>query len=381
MPRLKYDYEMLKNICDEGGVTLLVDYKDQYITRDTRIIGKCILCENSFNKCLNNMHKQRNFGCESCAKILKFQRIKSTMVDKYGVEYAAKSQIFKDKMKETTLERYGVENANQCEEVRHRARATTLERYGCEYGLQNEEVKEKRRLSNLEKYGVGHNLQREEIRDKIRATNMEKYGVEYGSQREEVKDKCKKTNFERYGADYGFQNENVKEKIRATNLEKYGVEHNLQREEVKEKIRATNLEKYGVEHSIQNPEIMEKQIKSSYYLKEYTLPSGSIIKIQGYEHYALDELFHQENIDENDIVTGCKNVPTIWYTDVNEKRRRHFVDIFMPRQNKCIEVKSTWTFTTQKETIFLKQQAAKELGYLYEIWVYDGKGNKVEFYN
>lgn len=380
MPRLKYDYEMLKNICDEGGVTLLVDYKDQYVTRDTRIIGKCILCENSFNKCLNNMHKQRNFGCESCAKILKFQRIKSTMVEKYGVEYAAQSQTFRDKMKETVLERFGVENANQCEEVRDKTRATNLEKYGFEYGLQNEEVKEKRRLSNLEKYGFGHNLQREEIKEKVRATNLEKYGVEYGSQCKEVKDKCKKTNLERYGADYGFQNENVKEKIRATNLEKYGVEHNLQREEIRDQIKATNLEKYGVEHSIQNPEIMEKQIKNSYYLKEYKLPSGGIIKIQGYEHYALDELFHQEKIDENDIITGCKNVPTIWYTDVNEKRRRHFVDIFIPLQNKCIEVKSTWTFTTQKETIFLKQRAAKELGYLYEIWVFDGKGNKVEFY-
>ena len=31
--------------------------------------------------------------------------------------------------------------------------------------------------------------------------------------------------------------------------------------------------------------------------------------------------------------------------------------------------------------IYLKQKAAKELGYLYEIWVYDNKGNKVEFYN
>jgi hypothetical protein len=371
---------MLKNICDEGGVTLLVDYKDQYVTRDTRIIGKCILCENSFNKCLNNMHKQRNFGCESCAKILKFQRIKSTMVEKYGVEYAAQSQTFRDKMKETVLERFGVENANQCEEVRDKTRATNLEKYGFEYGLQNEEVKEKRRLSNLEKYGFGHNLQREEIKEKVRATTLEKYGVEYGSQCKEVKDKCKKTNLERYGADYGFQNENVKEKIRATNLEKYGVEHNLQREEIRDQIKATNLEKYGVEHSIQNPEIMEKQIKNSYYLKEYKLPSGGIIKIQGYEHYALDELFHQEKIDENDIITGCKNVPTIWYTDVNEKRRRHFVDIFIPLQNKCIEVKSTWTFTTQKETIFLKQRAAKELGYLYEIWVFDGKGNKVEFY-
>lgn len=68
--RLKYDYNMLKTICDDGGVTLLVDYKDKYITRDTRIIGKCILCENSFNKSLNNLHKQRNFGCLECAKIM-----------------------------------------------------------------------------------------------------------------------------------------------------------------------------------------------------------------------------------------------------------------------------------------------------------------------
>jgi hypothetical protein len=30
MTRLKYDYEMLTNICHEGGVKLLVDYKDTY---------------------------------------------------------------------------------------------------------------------------------------------------------------------------------------------------------------------------------------------------------------------------------------------------------------------------------------------------------------
>ena len=132
---------------------------------------------------------------------------------------------------------------------------------------------------------------------------------------------------------------------------------------------------------MQRPEIMEKQIKNSYYLKEYTLPSGKTIKIQGYEHFALDELIKKENIYEEEIITGCKNVPTIWYNDSNNKKRRHFVDIFMPNKNKCIEVKSTWTFTTQKEVVFLKQNAAKELGYLYEIWVYDNKGNKVEFYN
>ena len=68
MIRLKYDYNMLKSICEEDGVVLLEDYSNKFITRDTRIIGKCILCDNSFNKSLNKLHKQRNFGCECCAK-------------------------------------------------------------------------------------------------------------------------------------------------------------------------------------------------------------------------------------------------------------------------------------------------------------------------
>jgi hypothetical protein len=33
------------------------------------------------------------------------------------------------------------------------------------------------------------------------------------------------------------------------------------------------------------------------------------------------------------------------------------------------------------EIVFLKQQAAKELGYLYEIWVYDKEGNILQTYN
>ena len=33
MARLKYDFEMLTNIFNEAGATLLIDYKDKYITR------------------------------------------------------------------------------------------------------------------------------------------------------------------------------------------------------------------------------------------------------------------------------------------------------------------------------------------------------------
>lgn len=43
-----------------------------------------------------------------------------------------------------------------------------------------------------------------------------------------------------------------------------------------------------------------------------------------------------------------------------------------------IEVKSTWTAKKKKDCIFLKQNAAKELGYKYEIWIYNCKGEIVE---
>jgi len=200
------------------------------------------------------------------------------------------------------------------------------------------------------------------------------------AQSKEIGEKIKTTNLEKYGFEYGLKNIEVKEKRKQTNLNKYGYENPLQRDEIKEKSRKTCLEKYGVKYAMQCPEIIEKNVKNSYYFKEYIFPSGNIIQIQGYENFALNELINK-NIDEKDIITGCKNVPKIWYNDINGKMRRHFVDIFIPSQNKCIEVKSTWTFKKQKDTILLKQNAAKELGYLYEIWIYDNKGNKVDFYD
>jgi hypothetical protein len=84
-------------------------------------------------------------------------------------------------------------------------------------------------------------------------------------------------------------------------------------------------------------------------------------------------------IDEDYIVMGSNNVPEIWYI-YNDTSHRHYVDIYIPLLNMCIEVKSTWTITKKREQIFLKMERAKELGYKYEIWVYNDKGDKVEFY-
>jgi hypothetical protein len=124
--------------------------------------------------------------------------------------------------------------------------------------------------------------------------------------------------------------------------------------------------------------MMDKSINNSYKLKTYNFPSGKEIKYQGYENYALDELI--KNYEETDIITGVKNVPIIWYNDTDGKKHRHYVDIFIPSENKCIEVKSTWTFKKKKDNVLEKQTTAKEQGFNYEIWVYDKYGNKVEIY-
>ena len=165
-------------------------------------------------------------------------------------------------------------------------------------------------------------------------------------------------------------------KFKVTCLEKYGVENSFQSQEVIDKIKKTCLKNYGVEHPQQNPEIAERTSKTSYSRKDYTFPSGKIISVQGYEPYALNELVKIFN--ENEIKTGTINVPEIWYDSYEGIKHRHFVDIFIPSKNKCIEVKSTWTAKKKKDNIFKKQQSEKELGFTYEIWIYNSKGEKVE---
>jgi len=140
-----------------------------------------------------------------------------------------------------------------------------------------------------------------------------------------------------------------------------------------EKTINTSMERYGVPNAMQNAEIfMKSQMKSS---KLFTFPSGKVIDIHGYENFALKELL-ESGIFEEDIITEADRVPEIWYIDGENKKHRHYVDIFIKSQNRCVEVKSEWTFIQEKFMSY-KQNTAKSIGYEYEIWIYDHKGVKL----
>ena len=120
-------------------------------------------------------------------------------------------------------------------------------------------------------------------------------------------------------------------------------------------------------------------LQNAYNKKQYLLPSGKLINMQGYENFMFDILLKDENICENDILTNRTDVPEIWIIDKNGKRRRHYVDFYIKSQNRCIEVKSTFT-NQEKNNVFEKQKAAKDLGFIYEIWIFDRNGNIIDKY-
>ena len=253
---------------------------------------------------------------------------------------------------------------------------TNISKYGVDNPMKNNECKEKQKQTIIDKYGVEHISQLDKIKQQKKDKSLEKFETEYSLQSEIVKNKSKETNKLKYGVENPQQNKDIKDKTIKTNLEKYGCKSPLGNLIIKQKMIEKNLKKYGVPHHSQNAEIAEHILKRSYTTKNYSFPSGKIISYQGYENFAFDELINIEHILEEDIVTKRTEVPEIWYTDKTNKLRRHYVDIYIKSQNRCIEVKSTWT-NQEKNNVLEKKQSAINLGYKYEIWIFDRNGNKL----
>jgi hypothetical protein len=253
---------------------------------------------------------------------------------------------------------------------------TCLLIYNTECPLQNNLIKQKTHKTNLEKYGVLDPSVLPEFRNKMKITCLEKYGVDHYTKTKESKDKCKNNCLEKYGVDHYSKTQNFKEKVITTSLEKYGVDHYSKTQEFKEKVISTSLTKYGVNHPMQNKYISYNQSKKCYNLKHFIFPCGKIVQYQGYENFALTDLIN-EGYTSNDIITCRKDVPEIWYYDLNNNKHRYFADIFIPKINKIIEVKSKWTYNIKKDIIKLKANACIKDGFDYEIWIYNRENTEL----
>ena len=422
----KYNYKYLLNFCKENDIVLLDDYSNENLNVFSNIKFKCCNenCNEECNKKIQILIKYKNFGCKTHRKNYANKKRKITCIDKYNCESPLQNPEIKEQIKKTNIEKYGCEYACQNTEIKEQIKKTNIEKYGCEYVSQNKNIqlkiqetclknhgvrvaflskilRNKSINTNLSRYGVPYPTQCEYIKNKTRNTNLRRYGVLYVLQSPEIKTKIIKTNICRYGDKCASKTETVKnktkqtcflkfginhtrttesiEKTKNTNLKRYGCICTLSNKYVNLKTQLTNLKRYNVKFAMQNAEIAERASKTAYKSKPYVMPSGKQINLQGYEHFAMNYLLNEENIAENDIVTERTLVPVVWYKDATTKKdRRYFVDILIPSQKRCIEVKSSWTFQKKRDNVLEKQNAVKLAGYECEIWVFDAKGELVE---
>lgn len=244
------------------------------------------------------------------------------------------------------------------------------------HSFRNDEVNPKRIQTWIKKYGITNaaeletNIFRNEnpmcnpgTIKKIKETCMQKYGVDNVSKVKEVIDKIKQK------ADRPTSEQlSINQKREETCFKKYGVSFSLLNDNVKEKSKKTCLMKYGVEHPSQNPEIFAKMTNHGYSAKDYVFPSGKVGRIRGVEWKALDELL--EKYDENDLIVETKKIPKIKYLWEDGTEHHYYPDIYIPKDNLIIEVKSTYFMEKDFDKNQRKAAATKEAGYDFKFMIY-----------
>lgn len=342
-----FDKKLLDKYILENNVKLNKEYEST--NRETVIEFICD-CGKEHSKTFRQIVNVSGAFCHDCTIQRKLTKAKITLKEKYNVENPGQMENHVEKMKEANLKNFGYEFASQSPEIKEKVKETNLERFGYEFSSQSPEMKER-----------------------IKHTNIKNLGVPYPMQSPKVQEKLKENNLKKYGYEYYFQIPEIIEKLKETYFKNFGVRNPFESEVIKEKIKQTNLSKYGYEFASQSPEIYNKILEKSLSRKEYIMPSGKIRYIQGYENFALRDLVKE--FEEDEIITDFFKIPVISYI-YEEKDKVYYPDIFIPKINKIIEVKSKWTFEKDFNKNMQKEKAVKEHGYLFEFWIYDEKGNK-----
>lgn len=297
--------------------------------------------KNGINCCSKNVS-----GCPEIR-----QRRKKTCIEKYGDEN------FKNiaKGKQTKLARYGSENFNN----RVKAKETIFEKYGVNNISQLSDIKKQKDATFQTNYKHGS-----DERFKLTQTRSESWRSNDVSA---IIEKSKKTTIERYGVDNILKLKEVANEVSRKNKENAPIRL--------AKAKKTIKEKYGVDNVSQVTEIHERQQKLRW--KSYTLPSGKIIKVQGFEDKALDILLTM--FAEEDIITSRRILPNVWYTH-KDKNRRYYPDMMIKSNNTIIEVKSEYTYKIYEETNLKKKDACTTSGYNFEFWIFNKNSLRKEYY-
>ena len=159
----------------------------------------------------------------TCSKECRAEQIRNTLkqtnLEKYGVEWYTATKDFKDKVKNTVMQRYGVTCVSKLSSVKEKYKETCKKKYGVEYYYQTKEFKEKAKKTCVARYGVEHSTQSLNAKKKVKETVLKKYGVHAITQSEVFKEKAKQTCIKKYGADNYAKTKQFKKTLKKNNKE------------------------------------------------------------------------------------------------------------------------------------------------------------------
>jgi len=156
-------------------------------------------CYGYSDKCTHNLRfisliEGYSDCCQQCTmkNPNKIQKMKNTMIEKYGVDNIAKLKSTQEKKKQTCLEKYGVESSNQVDSIKQKKKETVTKHYG-DIGMAHPDITSKKIQTNLKIRGEKWATQTEETQNRRKDTCQVKYGVDNVMLLDEVKNKIRKS--------------------------------------------------------------------------------------------------------------------------------------------------------------------------------------------
>lgn len=290
----------------------------------------CELCGKEFVVKLrkNGSYSSAKYCSEECAMKGGQIKQKETVIREYGVEYAAQSEIIKEKTRKTNLERYGVENTFAVEEFKEKTKQTNLKKFGTEYVLGAKEIREKIADTCMKKYGKPYVVLTEEQK----AENVRKW---HEKDEQRVK-KTKETNMKKYDAEFFMQSQAYKDKMQ----EKFGADHISHSQYIAEKQpemikkrRETSMERFGVPCYFQTRECIEK-IKEMYATGE--------IQSKAVETRRKKGTFNTSKPEKDILVLLKEKFPDV-ICQYRSELYPFDCDFYIPSLNLYVEFQGHWT--------------------------------------
>lgn len=219
---------------DISGEFIFININD--LPKNSGRMVDCI-CDDC-NKDMKMTYQNYNIGISKNGKTICKKCIRNYVINPFS------KQEIKDKIKNTLMEKYGFDHPSKIKEIKDKRDRTMIERYGSAYSFNNETINNKR-IEKIEK----------------RTDSERKLIVEKSNNnRDKIKSRLnfEKTMLDKYGVSNALQNENIKKKM----IEKINKKSDIEKEKIKEKIKDKCLKSYGFEYPMQS-ELLKNKSKDT----------------------------------------------------------------------------------------------------------------------